>query len=87
MPTPSKEELKRLVQQMAARIGRSVERSALITRDIDNTYLAFDPGEEAPIHGLLGHSITYRIAAAPDRANSCSLCSRSRRSRQGHSRR
>jgi hypothetical protein len=37
----------------------------LITRDIENTYLAFDPAEEAPIHGLLGHSITYRIATGP----------------------
>jgi hypothetical protein len=37
----------------------------LITRDIENAYLAFDPGEEASIHGLLGASITYRIATGP----------------------
>ena len=58
-------ELKRLVQRIAERIGRSRERSGLITRDIENTYLAFDPGEEAPINGLLGASITYRIATRP----------------------
>jgi hypothetical protein len=46
-------------------IGGSLERSGLIERDIDNAYLAFDPGEEAPIHGLLGSSITYRIATGP----------------------
>jgi len=62
VPSPSTEELKGLVQRIAERIGRSLERSGLITRDIDNAYLAFDPGEEAPIHGLLGSSITYRIA-------------------------
>jgi hypothetical protein len=45
--------------------GISLERSGLITRDIDNAYLAFDPGEEAPIRGLLGSSITYRIATGP----------------------
>lgn len=55
----------RLVQRIAARIGRSLERSGLITRDIENACLAFDPSEEAPIHGLLGHSITYRIATGP----------------------
>jgi hypothetical protein len=34
-------------------------------RDIENAYLAFDPGEEAPINALLGASITYRIATGP----------------------
>jgi hypothetical protein len=65
VPAPSAEELKRLVQRIAERIGRSLERSGLITRDIENAYLAFDPGEEAPINALLGASITYRIATAP----------------------
>jgi hypothetical protein len=36
-----------LVQRIAERIGRSLERSGLITRDVENAYLAFDPGEEA----------------------------------------
>jgi len=62
---PSSTELNRLVQQIAERIGRSLERSGLITRDIENAYLAFDPGEEAPINSLLGASITYRIATGP----------------------
>jgi hypothetical protein len=31
----------------------------------ENTYLAFEPSEEPPIHGLLGHSIIYRIATGP----------------------
>jgi hypothetical protein len=62
VPAPSTEELKRLVWRIAERIGRALERSGLITRDIENAYLAFDPGEEAPIDSLLGASITYRIA-------------------------
>ena len=61
VPSPSTEELEGLVQ----RIGRSLDRSGLIELDIDNAYLAFDPAEEAPIHGLLGSSITYRIATGP----------------------
>jgi hypothetical protein len=65
VPSPSTEEIKRLVQRIAERIGRSLERSGLITRDIENAYLAFDPSEEAAMHGLLGSSITYRIATGP----------------------
>jgi hypothetical protein len=53
------------VHAIAERLGRSLERGGLITRDIENAYLAFDPSEEAPIHGLLGYSITYRIATGP----------------------
>jgi hypothetical protein len=33
------------VQRIAERIGRSLERSGLITRDIENTSLAFDPAK------------------------------------------
>jgi len=62
---PSSAELNRLVQRIAERIGRSLERSGLIMRDIENAYLAFDPGVEAPINSLLGASITYRIATGP----------------------
>jgi len=65
VPAPSSAELQALVQRIAERIGRSLERSGLITRDVENAYLAFDPGEEAPINSLLGASITYRIATGP----------------------
>jgi hypothetical protein len=65
LPAPSAGELQQLVQRIATRIGRSLERAGLITRDIENAYLAFDPAEESPMHGLLGSSITYRIATGP----------------------
>jgi ribosomal protein S27E len=65
VPAPSSAELQALVQRIAERIGRSLERAGLITRDIENAYLAFDPGEDAPINSLLGASITYRIATGP----------------------
>src|SRR5690606_2839778 len=65
VPAPTSAELNRLVQRIAERIGRSLERSGLIARDIENAYLTFDPAEEAPINSLLGASITYRIATGP----------------------
>jgi hypothetical protein len=40
---PAPEELQVLVQAIAERIGHSLERAGLITRDIENAYLAFDP--------------------------------------------
>lgn len=54
VPAPSPAELQGLVQTIAERIGRSFERSRLITRDIENCYLAFDPSDEAPIKTLPG---------------------------------
>ncbi len=65
VPAPSRAALEGLVQTIAERVGRSLEHAGLITRDIENAYLAFDPSEETPIHSLLGHSITYRIATGP----------------------
>jgi hypothetical protein len=65
VPAPTSAELNRLVQRIAERIGRSLEGSGLIARDIENAYLTFDPAEEAPINSLLGVSITYRIATGP----------------------
>ena len=65
VPAPSRVALESLVQTIAERIGRSLQRAGLITRDIENAYLAFDSSEETPIHSLLGHSITYRIATGP----------------------
>jgi hypothetical protein len=39
VPAPTAAELNRLVQRIAERIGRSLERSGLITRDIENAPL------------------------------------------------
>ena len=62
---PGTDELTALVRTIAERVGRSLERAGLLTRDLENAYLAFDPTEEAPINGLIGHSITYPVATGP----------------------
>jgi hypothetical protein len=36
VPAPGTEQFKQLVQQIAARIGSSLERSGLVTRDMEN---------------------------------------------------
>jgi hypothetical protein len=41
---PTERELQLLVERIAERIGRALERDGLISRDCENAYLNFDPG-------------------------------------------
>ena len=61
---PGLGELQTLVEQIAFRIGRVLERRGLVERDIENAWLAGD-SEGGPLDDLLGCSITYRIAVGP----------------------
>jgi hypothetical protein len=63
-PQPGPQDLQILVEHIAERIGRALEKESLIERDTENAWLAED-GEGGPLDGLLGHSITYRIAVGP----------------------
>jgi hypothetical protein len=56
--------LQQLVEQIAGRIGRALERRGLVERDLENAWLARDT-ESGPLDDLLGRSITYRIAVGP----------------------
>jgi len=55
---------RQLVEQIAGRIGRALERRGLVERDLENAWLAADT-EAGPLDDLLGHSITYCIAVGP----------------------
>jgi len=61
---PGQNELQALVEQIASRIGRVLERRGLVERDMENAWLATD-GPGGPLDDLIGHSITYRIAVGP----------------------
>ena len=61
---PGAHDLQGLVEQIAAQIGRVLERRGLIGRDIENAWLAAD-AEPGPLDDLIGHSITFRIAVGP----------------------
>ena len=56
--------MQKLVEQIAGRIGRALDRRGLVERDLENAWLAADT-EAGPLDDLLGHSITYRIAVGP----------------------
>jgi hypothetical protein len=65
---PTSDELTQLTHAIAKRIARCLERQGLLVRDVDNSYLtadAVDSADDDPMHHLLGHSITYRIAVGP----------------------
>ena len=62
---PSAKELQALVEQIAKRIGRALERKGLLVRDCENSYLTFDPASGGPMDDLIGNSITYRVAMGP----------------------
>jgi hypothetical protein len=54
-----------LLERIAARVGEKLEQRGLIVRDCENAYLALDPADSVPMHDLIGHSITYRVATGP----------------------
>jgi hypothetical protein len=54
-----------LAHTIAHRVGRFVERQGWLTREAENSYLAGDVADDAPLNQLLGSSISYRIAIGP----------------------
>lgn len=64
VPAPTSVQLQVLVQQIAERVGRLLERRGLVERDMENAWLSTD-GPGGPLDDLIGHSITYRIAVGP----------------------
>jgi hypothetical protein len=66
VPPPTAPELEAVLGRIVARIARHLERRGLLVRDVENSYLSAGPGESCALEGLLGHSITYRIAVGPN---------------------
>ena len=63
---PQREELEHLVQQIAGRVVRALERMGLLRRDAESAWLDLPPAEDTDaMRQLLGSSVTYRIAVGP----------------------
>lgn len=74
VPQPTGAELQALVQQIAARVGRLLERRGIVECDMENAWLAVN-GEPGPLDDLIGHSITYRtLRSVQGPGRSCSRC-------------
>lgn len=61
---PGANDLQGLVEQIATRISRVLERRGLIERDIESAWQTAR-AEPGPLDDLIAHSITYRIAMGP----------------------
>ena len=64
VPAPSATELAALVQQIAERIGKTLQRRGLIECDLENAWLTTG-AEPGALDDLISHFITYRIAVGP----------------------
>ena len=78
---PSGAELTQLAHTIAQRVGRFLERQGLLERDVENSYLSGEVAEAGLMDHLVGHSITYRIAAGG--AQSVHVANPAGRSRRG----
>ena len=58
---PTTTELEAIIAPIRARIARYLERQGLLVRDDESSRLVL-AGDDAVLDGLLGHSITYRMA-------------------------
>ncbi len=70
LEAPTRKELEELVQRIAERIGRQLERRGVLVRELETSYLDLGSAGSAEASGdaltdLQGHSITYRIAVGP----------------------
>ena len=65
---PTTTELAELTHTIAERVGRFLQRQGLLECDGEQRFLAAEAVEEGAMDQLIGHSITYRIAVAPQAA-------------------
>ena len=53
------------MQRLAEGIGRLLEKRGLIERDAESAWLSGEPVQAGSLDELIGHCITWRIAAGP----------------------
>ena len=63
---PTKEDLDYITHVIAKRVSRFLEREGYLYRDAESEYLDLVPDEEDAMQGILGASITYRLAFGPN---------------------
>ncbi len=63
-PTPG--DIDTITHTIARRVSRYLERAGYLYRDAESEYLDLVPDEEDAMHGIIGASITYRLAFGPN---------------------
>ncbi len=62
---PDQQELTELVHTISYRVAGFLERQGILERDVENSYLNLEEGDEDPMQQVLGCSVSYRIAIGP----------------------
>lgn len=73
VPEPGAQDLQILVEQIAQRIGRTLERCGFIERDMENAWLA-NFTEAGPLDDLIGTPSPTASPWVPGPVRSCSPC-------------
>ncbi|MFQ5645019.1 MAG: transposase, partial [Thiogranum sp.] len=63
---PSREDLDIITHTVATRIARYLEKAGYLVRDPEHEYLDLMPDEDDAMNGIVGASITYRLAFGPN---------------------
>ncbi|MFT7246709.1 MAG: hypothetical protein ACI82A_004089 [Candidatus Azotimanducaceae bacterium] len=63
---PTTAELDEITHKIAKRVCRYLERAGYLYRDAETEYLDLVPEEDDAMHGIIGASITYRLAFGPN---------------------
>jgi hypothetical protein len=63
---PTLGDLDEITHKIAKRVSRYLERAGHLYRDAESEYLDLMPDEEDAMHGIIGASITYRLAFGPN---------------------
>ncbi|MBW9274797.1 MAG: transposase [Candidatus Thiodiazotropha sp. (ex. Lucinisca nassula)] len=62
---PKQQELTSLVYTIRYRVAGFLEREGILERDMENSHLNLEAGDEDPMQQVLGCSVSYRVAVGP----------------------
>jgi hypothetical protein len=63
---PTSQDVDRVTQKIAERVSRYLEKAGYLVRDAESDYLDLYADEEDAMPGLVGASISYRLAFGPN---------------------
>jgi len=64
--SPTSQDLERVAQKIAERVSRYLEKAGYLIRDAESEYLDLYSDEEDAMPGIVGASISYRLAFGPN---------------------
>ena len=63
---PTMEDLDKITHTIASRVSRYLERAGYLYRNAESEYLDLVTDEDDAMHGIIGASVSYRMAFGPN---------------------